>query len=178
MLDVSVNGQWLCQELPVTLLSRTIPALPEAEENKIKLAGSDGELDFGSTYGTRIIRLSLFILDDYHRTVAKLAAIFNIRREKLEVRFSDIPGRRYVAQFRGTMDFDASSVNRQLDIPLKMYDPFPDSDERVEEVTITRVPEIIAIDSDGDVRANPIITLTNTGTNTIRSFKITNEYKI
>lgn len=175
MTDVSINGVWL-STIGVSLVDRTIPVLPEAEEYTIKLAERDGDISFGSTYGPRVINLGLYVLDDYHRTVVKLAQIFNAKRGVLDLMFSDIPLKHYKVRYSGTISLDSGSVNRQIDIPLKMNDPFPESDEKVLETTITQSPQVITVESQGDVRSKPVIVLTNNGTTTLANFKIRNEY--
>lgn len=176
MNDVSVNGVWL-STLDIMLVSRDIPPLPETEENTIKLAGRDGVKSFGSTYGARPISLGLFVMGvDYDRTVARLASVFNVRRGPLVIIFDDRPDKRYVAEYRGSMSFDTSTGNRLINVPLKMDNPFPESEEKILETTITHSPEVFFVSSDGDEKSEPVITLTNIGGNIIRSFKLTNEY--
>ncbi|EHB50124.1 MULTISPECIES: phage tail domain-containing protein [Paenibacillus] len=174
-MDVSVNGEWI-SETGAVLVRRSIPGLPEATENTVEIAERDGEVDFGSTYGARPIGLAFFITGDYDTTVSLLMRQFNTRRGVLDLVFSDRPGKHYFAQYRGTMSWDESTGNRVIDIPLKMYDPFPESDERITELTITRSPQVVNVQSIGDERASPVIVLTNIGTTTLQSFKIRNEY--
>lgn len=102
---------------------------------------------------------------------------FNTRRGQLDLVFSDRPGKHYFGKYRGTISWDESTGNRVIDIPLKMYDPFPESDEKITELTITQSPQVISIESTGDERASPVIVLTNTGTTTLSNFKISNEYE-
>ncbi|SLJ98103.1 MULTISPECIES: distal tail protein Dit [unclassified Paenibacillus] len=177
--DVKVNGVWV-STVGAILVGRTLPPLPEAEENTVKLTGRDGELDFGSTYNTRPLELSFYVmgdLSDYHPTINRLANIFHAQRGDLELIFSDRPERRYMAQYRGTMDYDQSSVNHQVNVPLKMYDPFPESSEDfVFEITLSNATETINIKSAGDIPAPPRMVLTNVGSTTIRSLRLTNEY--
>lgn len=175
--DVSVNGEWISEVTGAILVRRSIPGLPEAKENTVEVAERDGELDFGSTYGARPIGLGFFIVGDYDSTVSLLMRKFNTRRGVLDLVFSDRPGKHYFAQYRGTMSWDESTGNRVVDIPLKMYDPFPESDERITELTITQSPQIVSITSAGDERASPVIVLTNVGTTTLVGFTIKNEYK-
>ncbi|NUU74184.1 distal tail protein Dit [Paenibacillus xylanilyticus] len=179
--DVKVNGLWV-STIGATLVGRTLPTLPEAEENTVKLAGSDGEEDFGSTYATRPLELSFYVMGDaseYHEIMNRLANIFHAKRGELELIFSDRLDRRYMAKYRGTTGYDPSSVNHQVDIPLKMYNPFPESSEEfVFEPIITKSPQIVTVKSGGDIPANPVIVLTNQGTNVIRNFRIANEYLI
>lgn len=131
-IDVSVNGQWL-SEIGAQLVSRDIPMLPETEENAVKLAGRDGQLNFGSTYAARPIGLGLFVMgDDYDGVVSKLANIFNIRKGTLFIVFSDRLDKRYMAEYRGSISFDTSTGNRLINMPLKMDDPFPESRQTTE----------------------------------------------
>ncbi|QSF42654.1 phage tail domain-containing protein [Paenibacillus tianjinensis] len=133
MNDVSVNGVWL-STLDILLVSREIPALPDTEENTVKIAGRDGVKNFGSTYAARTIGLGLFIMgDDYDGTVAKLAALFNIRRGPLVIIFDDRPDKRYIAEYRGSMSFDTSTGNRLISVPLKMDDPWVESVQNTEQ---------------------------------------------
>lgn len=176
--DVRVNGTWL-SAVGAALYERRLPILPEVEENVLKIAGVDGELDFGSTYAPRLIELTLYITSppaEFHATLARLARIFNGSRREITVEFSDIPGRSYRAVNNGTLALDGQVGSRMVIVSLKANDPWPESSEKVTEVVITRSPETISVESSGDVRAKPVLVLTNTGTSTIRSFRITNEY--
>ncbi|GGH17353.1 phage tail domain-containing protein [Paenibacillus segetis] len=175
-MDVSVNGEWT-STIGATLVERNIPGLPEAQENIVEVADRDGALDFGSTYAPRPIGLGFFITGDYDTTVSLLMRMFNTRRGLLDLVFSDRPGKHYFAEYRGSMSWDSSTGNRVIEIPLKMYDPFPESDERIIELTIIQSPQVISIESNGDERASYLIVLTNTGTTTLSSFKISNEYE-
>lgn len=175
-MDVSVNGEWVSGTGAV-LVRRNIPGLPEAAENTVEIAERDGEIDFGSTYGARAIGLAFFITGDYDPTVSLLMRQFNTRRGILDLVFSDRPGKHYFAQYRGTMSWDESTGNRVIDIPLKMYDPFPESDERIMELSVTSSNQEVRVESMGEIQSSPIITLTNTGTTTIKGFRIRNEFQ-
>jgi len=176
--DVRVNSIWL-SSIGASLFERRLPVLPDTEDNTIKLADVDGELDFGSTYGPRLIELTLYISvspAEYHRTLAQLARIFNAKRGELTLEFSDMPGKYYRAVYNGTLAPDNQIGSRLVNVALKMNDPWPTGPEKVTEVTITRSPEVIPIESFADVRAEPVIVMTNTGSTTINSFRLTNEY--
>ncbi|WP_418041128.1 phage tail domain-containing protein [Paenibacillus xylanilyticus] len=177
--DVKVNNVWL-SSLGADLLDRRLPILPESDEYTVKLADTDGLLDFGSTYGARTIDMTLFITSDgasFHATLAKLAQIFNAKRGELTLEFADMPGKYYRAVYNGTLALGAVG-SREVNIALKMNDPWPTGAEKVTEVEITKSPETITVESAADVNAQPVITLTNTGTTTIRGFRITNEYTL
>nr|WP_243895832.1 phage tail domain-containing protein [Paenibacillus sp. F411] len=158
------------------MVRRYIPGLPEATEHTVEIAERDGEIDFGTTYGARPVGLAFFITGDYDTTVSLLMRQFNTRRGVLDLVFSDRPSKHYFAQYRGTMGWDESTGNRVIDIPLKMYNPFPESDEKITELNITRSQQVISVQSLGDERASPVIVLTNVGTTTLQNFKIRNEY--
>ncbi|QWU17397.1 Phage-related protein [Paenibacillus sophorae] len=178
--DVSINGQWL-SEIGAQLVSRDIPMLPETEENAVKLAGRDGQLNFGSTYGARPIGLGLFVMgDDYDGVVGKLASIINIRRGTLVIVFSDRMDKRYMAEYRGFISFDTSTGNRLINVPLKMDDPFPESRQTTElreygegleygqgyfyisdsYFTITASGQTVTVNNDGSDVAYPLIRIT------------------
>lgn len=176
-LDVSINGKW-ASEIGAILISRNIPGLPEANENILEIAERDGAIDFGSTYSPRPIGLGFFITGDYDTTVSALMHMFSIRRGTLDIVFSDRLKKHYFAKYRGTMSWDESAGNRIIEIPLKMYDPFPESDEKITEVIITQSPQTVSVVSVGDERASPVIVLTNIGENDIRNFRIANEYQV
>lgn len=178
--DVKVNNVWLAS-IGASLFERRLPVLPESEENTVKLADMDGVLDFGSTYGPRLIELTLYISvspAEYHRTLAQLARIFNAKRGELTLEFSDMPGKYYRAVYNGTLAPDGDIGSRLVNVALKMNDPWPTGAEKVTEVTITRSPEVIPIESNADVRAEPVIVMTNTGSTTVYNFRVTNEYTV
>ncbi|MDQ0168780.1 phage-related protein [Paenibacillus tundrae] len=103
--------------------------------------------------------------------------MFNAKRGEITLEFADMPGKYYRAVYNGTLALGATG-SREINVELKMNDPWPTGAEKVTEVEITRSPETITVESAADVSAQPVITLTNTGTTTIRSFRITNEYTL
>ncbi|MFD1270640.1 distal tail protein Dit [Paenibacillus motobuensis] len=176
--DVKVNGIWL-SSVGASLFERRLPILPEVEENTLKLADKDGELDFGVTYGPRVIDLTIYIEAPpakFHATLARLARLFNANRGEVTLEFSDMPGKFYRARNNGTLALDGQIGSRMVNVSLKMNDPWPTGPEKVTETTITKSPESVTVESLADVRAQPVITLTNVGTTTIKSLRITNEY--
>ncbi len=127
MNDVSVNGVWL-STLNILLVSRELPPLPDTEENTVKLAGRNGVKNFGSTYAARPLGLGLFIMgDDYYGAVANLARVFDVKDGPSIVIFDDIPQKRFIAEYRGSIAFDPSTGNRKIDVPMKMDDPWIES---------------------------------------------------
>lgn len=177
--DVAVNGVWLSAQ-GAALHERRLPVLPETDENTVKLAGVDGVVDFGASYGARTIGLTFEITAsalEYHRTLAYLARTFNAKRGEITLEFADMPGKYYRAVYSGNLTLGATG-SRLIDVNLRMNDPWPTGGETVTEYTITASPQTAQVDSAADVRAQPIITLVNTGGNVVHGFTITNEYEL
>ncbi|MEC0241977.1 phage tail family protein [Paenibacillus dokdonensis] len=182
MIDATVNGVSF-KSIGLGLKTHNIPVLPPTKDNTIEIAGRDGELDFGSTYGARTFDLECILMAndttvDYHKRVAQLAALFNVKKGDMVFTFEDLPDRKYLGRYAGTMPIEKLLFDGNLTIPIKMNNPFPTSGERVLETTVTQSSQVMTVESEGNERASPVIVLTNTGTTTIRSFKITNEYEI
>ncbi|WP_179087422.1 phage tail domain-containing protein, partial [Paenibacillus odorifer] len=108
--DVAVNGVWL-SEHGAALYERNLPVLPETEDNTVKLANTDGVVDFGASYGPRTIGLTFEITSsaaEFHRTLAYLARTFNAKRGDITLEFADMPGKYYVATYAGTLALGAT----------------------------------------------------------------------
>jgi phage-related protein len=177
--DVAVNGVWL-STVGASLFERRLPVLPEMDDNTVKLAGTDGVVDFGGSYGARTIGLTFEITSsaaEFHRTLAYLARTFNAKRGEITLQFADMPDKYYRAVYSGTLALGATG-SRLIDVNLRMNDPWPTGSEVLTEYTLSASPQSVVIESKADVRAQPIITLTNTGSSTVHGFTITNEYEI
>lgn len=183
MIDATADGKSF-RSIGLGLKKHNIPVLPPTRDYSVEIAGRDGEFDFGSTYGPRVINLECVIMADdatidYHRRVAQVAALFNSKKGDIVLTFEDLPGRRYIGRYAGTMDIEKIIFDGELTIPFKMgHNPFPVSEEHLKETVITTSPQTVSIISSGDEKASPIIVLTNQGTNVIRKFRIANEYQM
>jgi phage-related protein len=181
MINATADGKSF-REIGLGLKKHNIPVLPPTRDYSLEIAGRDGEIDFGSTYGPRVINLECIVMADdatldYHRRVAQVAALFNIKKGDIVLTFEDLPGRRYIGRYAGTMDIEKIIFDGELTIPVKLgKHPFPESDENMLEETIVNSPETIKVSSSGDERASPVIVLTNTGSTTIKKFRLMNEY--
>lgn len=123
------------ETLGFALTERSLPVLPETEDNTVKLAANDGVLDFGSTFGPRVINVTLYCFaDDYHGALAQLAGMMSVHGPQIYVEFADLPGKRYPVVYSGTLSAQRTG-SRTIDLPLKMNDPWPQSlrDTRVNE---------------------------------------------
>lgn len=182
MIEATVDGVPF-KSIGLGLKSHNIPVLPPTKDYSLELADRDGEIDFGSTYGARTFNLECVVMADdttldYHRRVAQVAALFNVRKGDIVFTFSDRPGKRYIGRYAGTLDIEKVIFDGNVTIPIKMGEnPFPVSDERITELTISQSPQVIKINSEGDERASPVIVITNTGNNVLQGFRIANEYE-
>ncbi|MDR0269644.1 distal tail protein Dit [Paenibacillus sp.] len=182
MIDATANGVSF-KSIGLGLKSHNIPVLPPTKDNTLEIAERDGEIDFGSTYGARTFELECVVMAndstfDYHRRVAQVAALFNSKRGDIPFTFEDLPNRIYYGRYAGTMEIEKLLFDGMVTIPIKMSNPFPVSDEKITELTLTKSPQIVSVQAAGDERASPVITITNTGSATIHRFKISNEYQI
>jgi phage-related protein len=182
MIEAYINGVSF-SSLGLGLIKRDIPVLPDTRDYTLQIVGKDGEVDFGADYAPRIINHECVLMaddptTDYQAKVAALASIFDMRKGNVTLTYSDRPNRNYTARYAGTLPIQKIIFDGNVTIPMKMFDPFPESDERLLETTISTSPQVLSIVSDGDVRADPVITLTNIGSTTINSFTIKNEIQI
>ncbi|MNW38151.1 Phage tail protein [compost metagenome] len=182
MITVTADGVDL-RSIGLGVKKHNIPPLPPTRDNGLELADRDGELDFGSSYGPRTFDLECVLMADnptidYHNRVAQVADLFNAKKGDISFTFSDRPGKRYIGRYAGTIAIEKIIFDGNLTIPIKMGEnPFPLSDERLTELTITQSPQVLSVQSAGDERASPVIVLTNVGTATLAGFTIKNEYK-
>lgn len=181
MITVTADGIDL-KSIGLGVKKHNIPPLPPTRDNSVELAERDGEIDFGSTYGPRTFDLECVIMAndttiDYQNRVAQVAALFNSKKGDIIFTFSDRPGKRYIGRYAGTMSIEKVIFDGNLSIPIKMgSNPFPVSDEKITELTITQSPQVISVKSNGDEKASPVIVVTNVGAITLQGFKIQNEY--
>lgn len=87
MINATADGKSF-REIGLGLKKHNIPVLPPTRDYSIEIAGRDGEIDFGSTYGPRVINLECIIMADdttldYHRRVAKVAALLMLKKGML-----------------------------------------------------------------------------------------------
>lgn len=169
--------------IDLELVEWYIPPLPTLKDYSIEIAEKDGEIDLGSVYGSRVIQLVFFITNStelgYYEKIAAASVMLNPKKGDLAITFDgELAGKRYMARAAATVPISKGSEVRTLSIPLKMHDPFPEGPEQVYEDTITTSPELIEIQSDGNVVTTPLIVLTNTGLNVISGFEIKIEYLV
>ncbi|WP_138756542.1 phage tail domain-containing protein [Paenibacillus sinopodophylli] len=192
MIEVTIEhkgGIDTFSSLGLGLKRRDIPVLPETREYNQTIAGMDGEIDFGVEYGPRVIEHDCVLMadnptTDYHAKLARIAQIFNARNGDIILTYSDLPDRRYIARYAGTMNIEKIIFDGNLSIPMKMYNPFPESlrDTALKEygqgleygqgyeysaysVLVTSSGQSFQIDNQGTTEAFPLVRFTGTCTN-------------
>ncbi|WP_074114141.1 distal tail protein Dit [Paenibacillus sp. P46E] len=131
MVEATADGVSF-RSVGLGLVKHNIPVLPPTKDNSLEIAGADGEVDFGSTYGPRVFDLECVLIADdptldYHRRVAKMAALFNVKKGDIPFTFSDLPNKRYMGRYAGTMPIDKIIFDGNVTLPIKMHNPWPDS---------------------------------------------------
>jgi predicted phage tail component-like protein len=128
MIEVTVNGVTF-SSLGLGVKRHDIPVLPPTKDYSVEIAGMDGEIDFGSTYGPRLINIECILMADnptidYQAKVAAIAAFFNAKKGDMKFTFSDIVGKWYMARYCGSMAIEKIIFDGNITIPLKMHDPY------------------------------------------------------
>lgn len=161
------------------------PLLPSTRDMTIALPGRNGAWDFGADVEPKEFELECgFITQDgvelqmYVERLARLLVDSYGKPRSLKLSFSYRPDREYTVRYSGDLEIERIYGVGKFTIPFKAYDPYPDGQERVFEEVITDNPHSISIESDGELRSNPKIVLTNEGTTTITNFRLTNEYRV
>lgn len=131
MVEVTADGVSF-RSIGLGLVKHNIPVLPPTEDNSLKLAGADGEVDFGSTYGPRVFDLECIVMADdptldYHRRVALMAALFNAKKGDIPFIFSDLPNKKYMGRYAGSLPIEKIIFDGNVTLPIKMHNPFPES---------------------------------------------------
>ncbi|KIL35173.1 hypothetical protein SD71_16245 [Cohnella kolymensis] len=183
MIEAWIDGVSF-SSLGIGIKKRDIDLLPETRDYTAQIAGQDGEMDFGSEYGSRVINHECILMADdptmdYQAKARQLSRVFDAKKGERIITYSDIPGKRYRMRYAGSLPIEKIIFDGMFTLPMKMYDPFPEAaDEQLIETTITDSPEKIVIQSDGDLNASPTFVLTNKGDQAVNGFKIQNEYQL
>ncbi|MFK7692854.1 distal tail protein Dit [Paenibacillus sp. HJGM_3] len=167
------------------LRSSQRPILPGTVDRTMAIPGRNGEWDFGADIGPRPFQLDCAVLspsaEALQQVVSNLAAalmtIYGKPKEQSLV-FDYQPDREYTVRYSGNLPIDRLVGLGKFTLPLIAYDPFAYGSTQLVEQTITDSPEIITVYSGGNVVAEPVLMITNTGLSPVSGFSIINEYEI
>lgn len=161
------------------------PGLPDTVDRMLNIPGRNGLYNFGADIGARtFVYDCAMITKDY---MALQQAVMGLsahlvdsygKPRKLELRQRERPNQAFVVQLTGAFDPERIMGLGMFSLSLIAHDPFAYGREEISETTITTSPHLENVFSGGNVRTEPLIILTNQGTNVIRKFRIANEYQI
>lgn len=161
------------------------PGLPGTVDRTLSIPGRNGVWDFGADLGPLSFSFDCAMIsrnpDELQQRIMALAAALVDsygKPKELQLRLKERPNQYFTARYSGSFDPDRIFRIGKFSLPLVAFDPFARGDEKIEEVHITASPYTLNLQSSGNVRTEPVIILTNTGTTTLTSFRITNEYQI
>ncbi|AIQ69533.1 phage tail domain-containing protein [Paenibacillus graminis] len=171
------------------------PLLPSTRDIGVTIPGKHGQYDFGADLTERAFSYSCAFVSDGTNYDVPSPAGLQQRVRTLARHLTDSYGRPRIVQLIRAFEPDkfylvryagSASLERLIynsiglfELELVAFDPFAYSvQEHITEQTITSSPTKLVIESEGTIRSDALITLTNIGSTTLNSFKITNEYQI
>lgn len=162
------------------------PILPSTRDYTVSIPGRNGIRDFGADVEGRSFSFECaFIARDYIELQQRAESLARIlvdsygRPRTIDLVLDVHKDRFWKVRYSGSLELDRIFGLGTFTLPLVAFDePYAQGPEKVTEVTITSKPYNLTIQADGDIRSQPIIVLTNTGTSSISTIKITNEYTI
>lgn len=179
-----INGKSNVELGFLVLRSSKRPGLPATVDRTLSVPGRNGVWDYGADLAARpfiydcaFIERDSFALQQRVMTLASLLIDSYGKPRTVELRMRERPGQFFNVRFMGAFDIERIVGVGKFSLPLTAFDPFARNDEKIEEQTISATPTQITVESVGNVRTELIITITNTGSNTLTGFKITNEYE-
>lgn len=169
--------------LGIQLLERSDePITPPVRNKTVRIAGVDGEHDFGGDFGPRDITLKCAFVDALDREelqehVRRLAGIFvgtDGKPADLALTFDEKEsGKSYTVRYAGRqLSVDRILQTGYFKLVLRAYDPFAYEAEETDVTVVTTSPKEIPITNEGTVPTPPTITITNTGAGTVHGFTI------
>lgn len=171
------------------------PLLPSTRDIGITIPGKHGQYDFGADLAERVFSFSCaFVADGTNydtpsaaglqqrvRTLARhLTDSYGRPRTVQLVRYYE-PDKFYLVRYAGSASLERLIYNSigMFELELVAFDPFAYSvQEHITEQVITASPTLLQLVSAGNIRSEAVIILTNTGSNTLGEFRISNEYRI
>ncbi|SDD26855.1 Phage tail protein [Paenibacillus sp. UNCCL117] len=159
--------------------------LPSTRDKSVAIPGKNGELDYGADMHPRLFVLECAFaarnsleLQLRIEGLARLMVDSYGRPRTVELVFNAHPDRSYSVRYSGAFTIERIAGLGKFSLPLTAYEPYSHGLEQLWEQTVVTSPRTFTINSEGDIRTEPVIELTNTGSTTITNFRIQNEYEI
>lgn len=171
------------------------PLLPSTRDIGVTIPGRHGQYDFGADLTERAFSYSCaFVADGTNydvpsaaglqqrvRTLARHLTDSYGRPRTIQLIRAFEPDKFYLVRYAGSASLERLIYNSigMFELELVAFDPFAYSvQEHITEQTMTASSTILLVESDGNIRSEAVITLTNTGSNILTGFKMSNEYQI
>lgn len=161
------------------------PVLPTTRDLQLVIPGRNGAWDFGGDMEPRFFSFSCaFVtrspvqLQQNIEAFARLLVDHYGKPKTVPLVLAEHPDRTYDVRYSGSIPIDRLVGMGQFSLPLVAFEPYAQGPEQVSENVVTSSPYETTIHSEGEIRTEPVITLTNEGTTTITKFRLTNEYRL
>jgi phage-related protein len=116
----------------LALLKHDIPPNIEKEDFTFQVAGRAGKIRMGTQYKERSFNIECLLMADdptfdYHIKIAAIADLLDASSGPQYWVFGDISGKRFLAEYNGSISIDKMIFDGRLTIPLVCYFPFTET---------------------------------------------------
>lgn len=120
------------EDFGVACKRHDIPPLPEKEDYTIQVPGRAGKIRMGAQYKERSFYIECLLMADdpmvdYQMRLAAVAELLDMISEPAYWIFGDMPGKRWQAEYTGSMTIEKMIFDGQFTIPLVSYSPWPET---------------------------------------------------
>lgn len=178
-MSITLGGK-TATELNIRILRGTQEPITAATRDRtLEIPGRHGAYDFGADLSVRTFALECAILADSStdlqtkiRALAAHLMDMQGRPRTLELVFDVEPDRHYNVRYSGNLPVERIAALGLFTLPLTAFDPFAYGAEQEKEQLVETSPEVIAVESSGNVETPPVIILENEGVAAIDGFII------
>jgi len=178
-MSITLGGK-TATELNIRVLKGTQEPITAATRDRLlTIPGRHGAYDFGADLSVRLFALECAIMADNPADLqAKIRALAAHLMDSqghprtLELVFDVEPDRYYNVRYSGNLPVERLAATGLFTLPLTAFDPLAYGAEQYKEQLVETSPEVIAVESFGNVETPPVIILENEGTNIIYGFVI------
>lgn len=129
---VKGNQTYTLEQFGVACKKHNIPPLPEKEIYTMQVPGRAGKVRMGAQYLERSFSLECILMADdptvdYQMRLAAVAELLDTIAEPAYWVFGDMPGKRWQAEYVGSMTIEKMIFDGEFTIPLISYFPWPES---------------------------------------------------
>ena len=178
-MSITLGGK-TATELNIRVLKGTQEPITAATRDRtLTIPGRHGAYDFGADLSVRMFALECAILadspSDLQTKIRALAAHLSDARGRprtLELIWDEEPDRHYSVRYSGNLPVERVAAIGLFTLPLTAFDPFAYGEDQRKEQLVETSPEVIVVESFGNVETPPVIILENEGVAAINGFII------